>query len=86
MAAWARRQPARTWLGLAAVTIAVSLSGWMLIFWQAQPSLQFRYSSAWWNLDSAPVVQTEAAGVTQYTVPLRPGKIQGFADLGLQPV
>lgn len=85
MAAWARRQPARTWLGLAAVTIAVGLPAGTLIFWQAQPSLQFRYSSAWWNLDSAPVVQTEAAGATQYTVPLRPGKIQGFAILVYNP-
>lgn len=85
MAAWARRQPARTWLAIAAVTIAVALPSGTLIFWQAQPSLQFRYSSAWWNLDGGRVVQTEADGATQYTVPLRPGKIQGFAILVYNP-
>jgi hypothetical protein len=85
MAAWARRQPARAWLAVAAVTIAVALPAGTLIFWQAQPSLQFRNSSAWWNLDSAPVVQTEAAGATQYTAPIRPGKIQGFAILVYNP-
>jgi hypothetical protein len=84
MAAWARRQPARTWLGLAAVTIAVGLPAGTLIFWQAQPSLQFRSSSAWWNLD-ARVAETQAAGATQYTAPIRPGKIQGFAILVYNP-
>jgi hypothetical protein len=84
MAAWAMRQPARTWLAVAAVTIAVALPAGTLIFWQAQPSLQFRYSSAWWNLD-ARVVQTEADGATQYTAPIRPGKIQGFAILVYNP-
>ncbi|MDR2988312.1 MAG: hypothetical protein LBV34_26105 [Nocardiopsaceae bacterium] len=85
MAARARRQPARTWLAVAAVTIAVGLASGTLIFWQAQANLQFRYSSAWWNRDSSPVVQTEAAGATQYTVPIRPGKVQGFAILVYNP-
>jgi hypothetical protein len=85
MAAWARRQPTRTWLAVVAVTIAVALPAGTLILWQAQPSLQFRYSSAWWNLDGSRVVQTEADGATQYTVPLRPGKVQGFAIIVYNP-
>jgi len=84
MAAWAVRQPARTWLAVAAATIAVALPAGTLIFWQAQPSLQFRYSSAWWNLD-ARVAETQADGATQYTAPMRPGKIQGFAILVYNP-
>jgi hypothetical protein len=86
MAAWAGRQSARTWLAVAAVTIAVGLPAGTLIFWQTQPSLQFRYGSALWNpVDGARVVQTEADGATQYTVPLRPGKIQGFAIFVYNP-
>jgi hypothetical protein len=79
MAAWARRQPARTWLAVAAVTIAVGLPSGALILWQAQADLEFWTTSAWWSrVDGAHEVQTEAAGATQYTVPIRPGKIQGF--------
>jgi hypothetical protein len=85
MAGWARQQRARTWLAVAAVTIAVGLPVGTLRFWHAQPSLQFRYSSAWWNLDGSRVVQTEADGATQYTVPLRPGKVQGFAIIVYNP-
>jgi hypothetical protein len=84
MATWARRQPARTWLALAAVTIAVGLPIGTLRFWQTEPSLQFRYSAAWWNLD-ARVVETQADGATQYTAPIRPGKIQGFAIFVYNP-
>jgi hypothetical protein len=84
MAAWARRQRARTWLAVAAVTIAAGLPVGTLIFWHAQPSLQFRYSSAWWNPD-ARVVETQADGATQYTAPIRPGKVQGFAILVYNP-
>jgi hypothetical protein len=83
--ALARRQRARTWLAKAA-TVAVGLPSGTVLYWQAQPSLQFRYSFAWWNpIDGAHVVQTEAAGATQYTVPLRPGKIQGFAIFVYNP-
>ncbi len=79
MAAWARRQPARTWLAVAAVTIAVGLPSGALILWQAQADLEFWTTSAWWSrVDGAHEVQTEAAGASQYTVPIRPGKIQGF--------
>ncbi len=86
MAAWARRQPARTWLAVAAVTIAIGLPAGTLIFWQAQPSLQWVGSFSWWSqADGARAVTTEAAGATQYTVPLRPGKIQGFAIFVYNP-
>jgi hypothetical protein len=78
MAARARRQPARTWLAVAAVIVAVGLPVGTLRFWQTEPSLQFRYSAAWWNPD-ARVVETQADGATQYTAPIRPGKVQGFA-------
>ena len=88
MAAWASRQPLRTWLALAAVTIAVTIAVGLpvgtRIFWHAQPILQFRYSAAWWNPD-ARVVETQAAGATQYTAPITPGKIQGFAILIYNP-
>src|SRR5262245_43489504 len=85
-AAWARRQPARTWLAVAAITIAIALPSGSVLFWQAQPSLQFGGSFAWWNpIDGARVVTTEAAGATQDTVPIRPGKIQGFAIFVYNP-
>jgi hypothetical protein len=80
MAAWAKRQTARTWLAIAAVTITVGLPAGTLIFWRAQPELQWVGSFSWWSrADGTRAVTTEAAGATQYTVPLRPGKIQGFA-------
>jgi hypothetical protein len=86
MAAWAKRQPARTWLAIAAVTVAIGLPASTLIFWQAQPSLQWVGSFSWWSqADGAHAVTTEAAGATQYTVPLRPGKIQGFAIFVYNP-
>jgi hypothetical protein len=86
MAAWARRQPARTWLAAAAITIALALPSGTALFWQAQPSLQFGGSFAWWNpIDGARAVTTEAAGATQDTVPIRPGKIQGFAIFVYNP-
>jgi hypothetical protein len=79
MAAWARRQPARTWLVVVAVAIATGLPAGTLIFWHAQADLQMWTTSAWWSrADGSHVVETEAAGATQYTVPIRPGKIQGF--------
>ncbi len=86
MAAWARRQQARTWLAVAAVTIAVGLPAGTLIFWQAQPGLQWVGSFSWWSrADGGRAVMTEAAGATQDTVPLRPGKIQGFAIFVYNP-
>jgi hypothetical protein len=86
MAAWARRQPARIWLAVAAVMIAVGLPAGTLIFWQAQPSLQWVGSFSWWSrADASREVMTEAAGATQFTVPLRPGKIQGFAIFVYNP-
>ena len=86
MAAWARRQPARTWLVVAAVTVAIALPAGTLVFWQAQPELQWVGSFSWWSpADGARAVTTRAAGATQYTVPLRPGKIQGFAIFVYNP-
>jgi hypothetical protein len=86
VAAWARRQPARTWLAVAAVAIAVGFPAGTLIFWQAQPGLQWVGSFSWWSrADGGRAVMTEAAGATQDTVPLRPGKIQGFAIFVYNP-
>lgn len=86
MAVLAALGPARTWLAVAAVTIGVGFPAGTLTLWQVQPSVQFRGGSAWWNpVDGARVVQTEADGATQYTVPLRPGKIQGFAIFVYNP-
>ena len=43
-------------------------------------------SFSWWSRADGPrAVTTEAAGATQYTVPLRPGKIQGFAIFVYNP-
>jgi hypothetical protein len=86
MAARARRQQARTWLAAAAIMIAIALPSGTALFWQSQPSLQFGGSFAWWNtIDGASAVTTEAAGATQDTVPIRPGKIQGFAIFVYNP-
>jgi hypothetical protein len=85
MAGWARRQPARTWLILAAITIAIGLPAGTLIFWQTQPSLKWVGSFSWWSLADGHGVTTEAAGATQFTMPLRPGKIQGFAIFVYNP-
>jgi len=41
MAARARRQPARTWLSVAAVTTTIGLPAGTHVFWHAQPGLQF---------------------------------------------
>ena len=86
MAAWARRQPARTWVVIAAVAIAIGLPAGTLTFWQAQPDLEWVGSFSWWSpVDAARSVTTEAAGATQDTVPLRPGKIQDFAIFVYNP-
>ena len=75
----ARRLPATVWLSFAAVVIAIGLPSGALIFWHAQPSLEFYTSTAWWSqVDGAHVVETRAAGATQETAPIRPGQIQGF--------
>jgi hypothetical protein len=86
LARWARRQPPRTWLIVAAVTIAIGLPAGTLIFWQVQPDLEWVGSFSWWSrADVARSVTTEAAGATQITPPLRPGKIQGFAIFVYNP-
>jgi hypothetical protein len=83
---WAARFGWKGWLAVAAITIAIALPSGTVLFWQAQPSLQFRYSFAWWNrIDGARAVTTYAAGATQDTVPIRPGKIQGFAIFVYNP-
>ncbi len=75
----ARRLPVTVWLSVAAITITVGVPSGALVYWQAQSSLQFWTTSAWWSrVDGAREVQTEAAGAMQFTVPIRPGKIQGF--------
>ncbi len=79
MVTWARRLPVKVRLAVAAIAIAIGLPSGALILWQAQTDLEFWTTSAWWSrVDGAHEVQTEAAGASQYTVPIRPGKVQGF--------
>jgi hypothetical protein len=67
------------WLVIAALCIAIGLPSGTLIYWRAQSSLQFLNTYAWWSaVDFDHAVDTQAAGATQETVPIRPGHIQGF--------
>jgi hypothetical protein len=79
--------PLRAWLIIGPLALAACLTAATLIFWEAQPSLGFDSGSyAWWySVDSAHDVETQAAGATQDTVPLRPGQLQGFAILIYNP-
>ena len=69
------------------LALAVCLAAGTLVYWEVQPSLGFYSGSyAWWySVDSARDVMTQAAGVTQDTVPLRPGQLQGYAILIYNP-
>ncbi len=79
MLTWGRGLPVTAWLSATAIAIAVGVPSGTLIYWQAQSGLEFLTTSAWWSAaDSAHEVQTQAAGATQDTVPIRPGKVQGF--------
>ena len=83
---WAARVGWKGWTVAAAITIAIALPSGIALFWQAQPGLRFCCSFAWWNtIDGSRAVTTEAAGATQETAPIRPGKIQGFAILVYNP-
>jgi hypothetical protein len=76
----ARKVPITGWLVIAALCIAIGLPSGTVIYWRTQSSLQFLTTSAWWSRsDWAHEVDTQAAGATQTTVPIRPGQIQGFA-------
>ena len=76
----ARKVPITGWLVIAALCIAIGLPSVTLIYWHVQPSLQFDGESTWWSeADLAHAVDTQAAGATQETVPIRPGQIQSFA-------
>jgi hypothetical protein len=79
LAAWARRLTTASRLTIAGIAVAIGLPAGALIYWQAQSGLQFMTTYAWWSpVDSAHDVVTNAAGVSQDTVPIRPGKMQGF--------
>ena len=79
MVTWARGLPLTVRLAAVATIIVIGLPSGALILWQAQPSLEFLTTSAWWSpVDGAREVHTQAAGASQYTVPIRPGEIQGF--------
>jgi hypothetical protein len=85
-AALARRVPMRIWISAAVLAIAAGASAGTLIYWQTQPDVTFDGGYSWWSpQDAAPSIQTEADGVTQDTVPLRPGQIQGFAIFVYNP-
>ena len=76
----ARKVPITGWLVIAALSIAIGLPSGTVIYWRTQSSLQFLTNSAWWSqADWAHEVDTQAAGASQETVPIRPGQIQGFA-------
>ena len=76
----ARRVPITGWLVIAALCIAIGLPSGTVIYWHVQPSLQFDSESTWWyRADWTHAVDTQAAGATQETVPIRPGQMQGFA-------
>jgi len=77
LVARARRVPAFVWLVVAAIVVAVAVPSGALIFWHAQPGLRMEYSFSWWN--GPRVVTTYAAGATQETQRILPGKVQGFA-------
>src|SRR5258708_4334641 len=86
MVTWARRLPVKVRLAVAAIAIAIGLPSGALILWQAQTDLEFWTTSAWWSrVDGAHEVQTEAAGASQYTVPIRPGQVPGFVINGYHP-
>jgi hypothetical protein len=79
LAAWARHLRTASRLTIAGIAVAIGLPADALIYWQAQSGLQFMTTYAWWSpVDSAHDVVTNAAGVSQDTVPIRPGKMQGF--------
>jgi len=74
-----RRMPWWSWPVIVTLVLGVFLAAGTLIFWSVQPNLLFSGSYGWWyGIDSAHDVTTQAAGVTQDTVPLRPGQLQGF--------
>jgi hypothetical protein len=76
--AGAKRVPGRFWVLLAAAAIAVAVPTGTLIYWHTQPDITVAGSFALWTPEDH-VVQTQADGATQITIPLRPGHIQGFA-------
>jgi hypothetical protein len=82
-----QRTPKRAWLIIVPAALAVCLAAGTFIFWEVQPSVGFYGGSyTWWfPVDSSRDVTTQAAGVTQDTVPLRPGQLQGFAVLLYNP-
>jgi hypothetical protein len=73
-----RKVPMRIWLAITVVFVAIAVPSGTLIYWHAQPGLQFDGSFSWWGA-GGPEVDTQAAGATQETVPIRPGQLQGFA-------
>ena len=76
----ARKVPITGRLVIAALCIAIGLPAGTVIYWQTQSSLQFWTTAAWWSqADWGHEVDTQAAGATQETVPIRPGQVQGFA-------
>ncbi len=84
--AWFRRLPVIGQLAAAALVAAIALLAGLLIYWPAQPGLQYDDLVIWWSrVDLARQVQTQAAGATQNTVPIRPGHIQGFAIFVYNP-
>jgi hypothetical protein len=84
--ALARRVPMRIWISAAVLAIAAGAPAGTLIYWQTQPGVTFGGGYSWWSpQDAASSIQAEAGGVTQDTVPLRPGQIQGFAIFVYNP-
>ena len=79
----AKRTPLRAWLVIVPLVLAVCLAAGAFTFWQVQPGLASNGGSyTWWySADISRNVTTQAAFVTQDTVPLRPGQLQGIAIL-----
>jgi hypothetical protein len=69
----------RTWAVLGAIVVLAGIGTGYLVYYRTLDSLGFEGASGWWYpQDYNHAVTTTAGGVTQTTVPLRPGERQGF--------
>jgi hypothetical protein len=73
-------------LAIVTLVTAIALVTGAIIYWHAQPSLRQEYSFTWWNrADWHHIVETHAGDMTQITVTIRPGHLQGFAFFVYNP-
>jgi len=82
-----RRTSLRAWLIIVPLAATICLAAGTRIYWAVQPSLGFNGGSyTWWYpVDATHDVISRAAFVTQDTVALRPGQLQGIGILLYNP-